>query len=76
MVVTYKDWNYLLPFTFQGYRTSVRTLTGETPFSLVHDMEVVLPVEMEIPSLKVLMETKLEESEWVHNRDDQLNLIK
>ena len=38
-------------------------------------MEEVLPFEVEIPSLRLLMETKLEEAEWVQARYDQLNLI-
>ena len=38
-------------------------------------MEAVLPIEVEIPSLRVLMETKLEEAEWIQTRYDQLNLI-
>ena len=38
-------------------------------------MEEVLPIEVEIPSLRVIMETKLSEAEWVQNRFDQLNLI-
>ena len=38
-------------------------------------MEAVLPIEVEIPSLRVLMEAKLEEVEWVQARYDQLNLI-
>ena len=38
-------------------------------------MEVVLPVEVDILSLRVIMEAKLTEAEWVHNRFDQLNLI-
>ena len=38
-------------------------------------MEVVLPVEVEIPSLRVLMEAKLSEVEWCQSRYDQLNLI-
>ncbi|XP_052735520.1 uncharacterized protein LOC128197506 [Vigna angularis] len=75
MVVTYKDWHEMLPFALHGYRTSVRTSTGATPFSLVYGMEAVLPFEVEIPSLRVLMETKLEEAEWVQTRFDQLNLI-
>ena len=54
MVVTYKDWHELLPFALHGYRTSVRTSTGATPYSLVYCMEAVLPVEVEIPSLRVL----------------------
>jgi len=38
-------------------------------------METVLPFEVEISSLQVLMETQLEEAEWVQARFDQLNLI-
>ncbi|XP_039685658.1 uncharacterized protein [Medicago truncatula] len=75
MVVTYKDWHEMLPFALHGYRTSVRTSTGATPFSLVYGMEAVLPVEVEIPSLRILMEANLSEAEWVQNRYDQLNLI-
>ena len=75
MVVTYKDWHEMLPFALHGYRTSVRTSTGATPFSLVYGMEVVLPVEVEIPSLRVLMEAKLTEAEWCQTMFDQLNLI-
>jgi len=51
MVVTYKDWHEMLPFALHGYRTSVRTSTGATPFSLVYGMAVVFPFEVEIPSL-------------------------
>lgn len=65
MVVTYRDWHENLPFALHGYRTSVRTSTGATPFSLVYGMEAVLPVEVEIPSLRVLMDVKLDEAEWV-----------
>ncbi|RDX74240.1 Pol polyprotein, partial [Mucuna pruriens] len=36
---------------------------------------IVLPIEVEIPSLRVLAEVKLEKAEWIQNRFDQLNLI-
>jgi len=75
MVVTYKDWHEMLLFALHGYRTSVRTSIGATPFSLVYGMEAVLPFEVEIPSLRVLIETKLEEAEWVQARYDQLSFI-
>lgn len=75
MVQTYKDWHEMLPFALHGYRTSVCTSTGETPFSLVYGMDVVLPIEVEIPSLRILMDVKLDEAEWVQTRLDQLNLI-
>ena len=38
-------------------------------------MEAVLPIEVEIPSLRVLREVELEEAEWVQARYEQLNLI-
>lgn len=65
----------MLPFALHGYQTSVRTSTGETSFSMVYDMEAALPIEVEIPSLRVLMVTKLEEVEWIQSSFDQLNLI-
>ena len=43
---------------------------------LNYGMEVVLPIEVEIPSLQVLREVELEEAEWVQARYEQLNLIK
>jgi len=75
MVVTYKNWHEMLPFSLHGYRTSERTSTGATPYSLVYGMEAVLPFEVEISSLRVLMEIQLEEAKWVQARFDQLNLI-
>ena len=57
---TYKDWHEKFPFALHAYRTSVRTSIGATPFSLVYGMEEVLPIKVEISSLRVLMKTKLE----------------
>ena len=72
---TYKDWHEKLLFALHAYRTGVRTLTGPTPYSLVYGMEAVLPIEVEIPFLRVLKEVELEEAEWVQARYEQLNLI-
>ena len=58
MVKTYEDWSEYLPFTLWGYRTIMRTATGQTPFSLVYGCEEVLPIETEIKSLRVVMEVK------------------
>ncbi|RDX64756.1 gag-pol, partial [Mucuna pruriens] len=67
MVATYKDWHDMLPYVLHGYRTSIRTSTRATPYSLVYGTEAVLLVEVEIPSLRVLAEI---------DRLDQLNLVK
>ncbi|KAI5436135.1 hypothetical protein KIW84_022547 [Lathyrus oleraceus] len=76
IVKPYKDWHEMLPFSVHGYRTSVCTSTGATPFSLVYGMEAFLPIEVEFPSLRLITDVKLDEAEWVQNRFDQLNLIK
>ncbi|KAL1127088.1 hypothetical protein V6Z11_A13G156000 [Gossypium hirsutum] len=70
MIETYKDWHEKLPFTLYAYRTSVWTSTGAISFFLVYGMEAVLPIEVEIPSLRVLIESKLEEAEWFRARYD------
>ncbi|RDX97581.1 hypothetical protein CR513_19635, partial [Mucuna pruriens] len=75
IVVTYKDWHDMLPYALHGYRTSVRTSTGETPYLLVYGIEAVLPIEVKIPSLRILVEAKLDDAEWIQCRLDQLNLI-
>ncbi|RDY11093.1 Retrovirus-related Pol polyprotein, partial [Mucuna pruriens] len=59
MAVTYKDWHEMLPYALHEYRTSVRTSTGATPYSLVYGTEAVLPIEVEIPSLRVLAEKRI-----------------
>ncbi|KAI5400852.1 hypothetical protein KIW84_065633 [Lathyrus oleraceus] len=50
-------------------------LLGQHLSKLVYGMEVVLPVEVQIPSLRVLMDVKLQEAEWVRTRYEELSLI-
>ena len=65
----------MLPFALHGYRTSARTSTGATPYSLVYGMEVVLPIELHIPSLRIMKDAGLNKDDWIQTRLDQLNLI-
>ncbi|XP_074301133.1 uncharacterized protein LOC141632486 [Silene latifolia] len=75
MTEKYHDWPTKLPFALWGYRTSVRTPTGATPYSLVYGMEVVLPIELEIPSLRIALESQIPEVDWVQDRYEELLLI-
>lgn len=65
MTENYKDWHKKLPFALYGYRTSIHNSTGESPFVLVYGTKAILPIEVEIPSLQVVVEANLEEAEWV-----------
>ncbi|XP_070008700.1 uncharacterized protein [Nicotiana sylvestris] len=64
-----------LPFALLGYRTTMRTSVGATPYLLVYVTEAVIPAEVEIPSLRTIVETEIEDSEWVKTRLEQLTLI-
>lgn len=48
---------------FAACLLAIHLLTRATPYALVYSMEVVLTIEVEISSLRILMETKLEEAE-------------
>ena len=50
------NWNSILFSALWAYRTSVKTSTGFTPFQLIYGLELVLPIECEIPSLKLAIE--------------------
>ncbi|XP_071909760.1 uncharacterized protein [Coffea arabica] len=81
MTKRHRDWHEKLPYALMAYRTSIRTSMEavwngmEAPYSLMYGMEAMLPTEVEIPSLRILMETKLEEADWIRQRYEQLSLI-
>ena len=49
-------WNLQLFSALWVYRTTINTSTGFTPFQLVYGLEATLPIECEIPSLKLIVE--------------------
>jgi hypothetical protein len=75
MVESYRDWSEKLPYALWAYRTSVRASTGATPFSLVYGMEAMLPMEVEVPTLRTVLGSQVSEGDWVQSRFDQLNAL-
>ena len=75
MIKTSQDWSEKLPFALQAYRTSFCTSTGVTSYSLVYGMEAMLPIEIEMGSLRVALEQQISEADWAQARLDQLNLL-
>jgi hypothetical protein len=69
------NWHLMLYSTLWAYRTSVKTTTSFSPFQLIYGLEVVLPIECQIPSLKLaiqlLPDTSPLEEQLVHL--EQLN---
>ena len=66
----YKDWHLQLTYALWGYRTSIRSSTGATPYSLVYGMEAVLPIEMGVRSLRTILESEIFEANWLQSRYD------
>ena len=58
-----RDWNLILYSALWAYRTSVRNVTGFTPFLLVYGLKAVLPIQCEISSHKLTVNLLLETSE-------------
>ncbi|XP_070014043.1 uncharacterized protein [Nicotiana sylvestris] len=75
MVENHKKWHEKLPFTILGYRTTVRASTRATPYMLVYGTEVVIPAEVEIPSLRIIQKAELSDTEWIRSRYEKLALI-
>ena len=46
----------MLYLSLWAYRTAIKTATSFSPYHLVHGVESVLPIECEIPSLKIAIE--------------------
>ncbi|XP_070039863.1 uncharacterized protein [Nicotiana tomentosiformis] len=57
------------------YHTPVRTSVGATLYLLVYGTKAVIPAEVEIPSLRIVAEAKIDDDEWVITCLEQLNLI-
>ncbi|XP_070013924.1 uncharacterized protein [Nicotiana sylvestris] len=51
---------------------NVLTSIGATPYMLVYGTEVVIPVEVEVPSLRIIQEAELNDAEWIRSRYKQL----
>lgn len=75
MIQSSRKWHENLPFALLGNHTTVRTSIGDTPYLLVYGSEAVIPTKVEIPSLRIIVEAKIENSEWVKTRLEQLTLI-
>ncbi|PKI56154.1 hypothetical protein CRG98_023451 [Punica granatum] len=59
MTVNYKDWHEMLPYTLLAYRTSIRTSTGATPYSLVYGMEAAEWAKQRYEQLNLIDEKRL-----------------
>ena len=50
------NWHHIIFSSLWAYMTLVKIATGLTPFHLVYGLEVVLPIQCQIPSLQLVVE--------------------
>ena len=63
-----RDWHDRLYEALWAYRVTVRTPTQATPYSLVFGTEAVLPLEVELPSLRVAIHDEITQDEQIRLR--------
>ena len=75
MIDNHRGWHEMLPYALLGYRTTVMTSIGATPYLLVYGTEAVICTNVEIPSSRIIQEDELSNAEWVSKIIDKLTLI-
>ncbi|XP_075098858.1 uncharacterized protein LOC142175767 [Nicotiana tabacum] len=58
-----KDWHEKIGEALWANRTTFKTATQATPYSLVYGIEAVLPLEQQIPSLRIAIQEGLTSKE-------------
>ena len=70
-----KDWPEKFGEALWAYRITFRKPTQATPYSLVYGVEVVLPLERQIPSLMITIQEGLSNKDNVRLRLEELEAL-
>ncbi|XP_019166707.1 PREDICTED: uncharacterized protein LOC109162459 [Ipomoea nil] len=70
-----RDWQEMMEEALWAYRTTYRTPTQSTPYSLVYGVEAVLPLERQIPSLRLAIQEGLTDEDNVKLRLAELEAL-
>ncbi|KAL0395043.1 UNVERIFIED_CONTAM: hypothetical protein Slati_4470500 [Sesamum latifolium] len=70
-----RDWHERIREALWACRTTVRTPTQSTPYALVYGVEAVLPLEHQIPSLRIAIQEGLTEEENARLRLEELEAL-
>lgn len=70
-----RDWHLQLNPALWAYRTSIHTPIGATPFSLVYGSKAILPIEIELLSLRISLQNHITDEEYQVSRLNKLELL-
>ena len=68
IIGTGTDWDHKLYSALWAYRTAYKVTTNSTPFQLVYGIEAILPIELEVQSLRVAIQERLNDDESLSHR--------
>jgi hypothetical protein len=66
------DWELRVPTVLWAYRTTCKKLTMQAPFKLVYGLEVVVPMEYLVPSLRIVSFIDMDDTGAIRERIAQL----
>ncbi|KAK4381668.1 hypothetical protein Sango_2944900 [Sesamum angolense] len=70
-----RDWHERIGEALWAYRITVRTPTQTTPYALVYGVQAVLPIEQQIPSLRITIQEGLTQEENAKIRLEELEAL-
>jgi hypothetical protein len=70
-----KDWDHRLLEALWAYITTWRTTTGCTPYELVYGKRVLLPIEIDIKTLRTKIQLELDLAKSQKQRLLQINKL-
>ena len=68
-------WPNELPGVLWAYRTTMRTVTGETPFKLAYGSETVIPAEVHMANHRVMKYQDKKNEEQLHLNLDLIDEV-
>ena len=70
-----RDWDVKLTAALWAYRTTYKVTTRATPFALMYGIEAILPIELEVQSLRIAMDERLNDSQSLKDRLEHLEAL-
>lgn len=70
-----KDWDVKLTAALWAYRFTYKVTTSITPFALMYGIKAILLIELEIPSLRIANQERLDWSRSVKDKMEQLEAL-
>lgn len=70
-----RQWHEKMVEALWAYRTTYRTPTKSTPYSLVFGTEAILPIEVQFPSLRTLAHEGISSEHGAHLRLEELSAL-